>query len=150
MAAKTPIHQRLIAGVGGALSIASLFLPWADIDGVRQSGWEFNAVAAVYFLICGMFGIVTAITGGQYGVCRPDVSLVGATDALNTISMLLFACLIFDFREHATRQPGVFCALISAAATAFAVADYRPLQGAPWFPSMNVSEPTGTRIPQQT
>ena len=64
-------------------------------------------MAAVYFLICGMFGIVTAITGGQYGVCRPDVSLVGATDALNTISMLLFACLIFDFREHATRQPGV-------------------------------------------
>ena len=57
------------------------------------------------------------------------------------ISMLLFAWLIFDFPEHATRQPGVFCALISAAITAFSVADYRPLRGAPWFPPIKPSEP---------
>jgi drug/metabolite transporter (DMT)-like permease len=141
MDAKTPVYQRLIVGVGGALSIASLFLPWAVVKGVNQTGWEFNTVAAVYFLIGGVFGIATAVTGGQYGVCRPDVSLIGATDLLNTISMLLFAWLIFDFPEHATRQPGVFCALISAAITAFSVADYRPLRGAPWFPPIKPSEP---------
>lgn len=57
--------------------------------------------------------------------------------------MLLLAWLIpFDFPDHATRQPGVFLALISAAATAFAVADYRPLRGAPWFPPINTCEPT--------
>jgi hypothetical protein len=45
-------------------------------------------------------------------------------------SMLLFAWLIpFDSPEHATRQRGVLGALISAAATAFAFADYRPLRG---------------------
>ena len=146
MAAKTPVHQRLIAGVGGALLIASLFLPWADVEGVHRTGWEFNTVAAVYFLIGGVFGIATAITGGQYGVGRPDVSLIGATDLLNTISMLLFAWLIFDFPEHATRQPGVFVALISAAAAAFSVADYRPLLGAPWFPPIKTSEPTRANI----
>jgi len=135
MDAKTPAYQRLIVGVGGALLIASLFLPWADVDGVRQTGWEFNSVAALYFLVGGAFGIATAITGGHYGVCRPDVSLIGATDALNTIAMALFAWLIFDFPEHATRQAGVFYGLIAAAATAFTVADYRPLRGAPWFPS---------------
>ena len=149
MAAKTtPVHQRLIVGIGGALLIASLFLPWADAEGVHQTGWEFNTVAALYFLIGGVFGIATAITGGQYGVCRPDISLIGATDLLNTTSMLLFAWLIFDFPEHATRQPGVFCALISAAATAFAVADYRPLRGAPWFPPIKTGEPTRTSITQ--
>jgi hypothetical protein len=53
-------------------------------------------------------------------------------EILNTTSMLLLAWLIpFDFPEHATCQPGVFGALISAAITAFAVADYRPLRGAP-------------------
>ncbi|GFG65304.1 hypothetical protein MKUB_27940 [Mycobacterium kubicae] len=134
MAAKTPAYQRLIVGVGGASLIASLFLPWAEIGGTHQSGWEFNTVAAVYFLIGGAFGIATACTGGQYGVCRPDVSLIGATDLLNTISMALFVWLIIDYPEHATRQPGVFVALISAATTAFSVADYRPLRGAPWFP----------------
>jgi drug/metabolite transporter (DMT)-like permease len=148
MAAKTPGYQRLIVGVGGALLIASVFLPWADVEGVNQTGWEFNTVAAVYFLIGGVFGIATAITGGQYGVCRPDVSLIGATDLLNTISMLLLAWLIFDFPEHATRQPGVFVALISAAITAFAVADYRPLQGAPWFPPIKTSKPTRASIQQ--
>lgn len=147
MAAKTPTHQRLIVGVGGALLIASLFLPWADVEGVHQTGWEFNSVAAMYFLIGGVFGIATAVTGGQYGVCRPDVSLIGATDLLNTISMLLFAWLIFDFPEDATRQPGVFCALISAAMTAFAVADYRPLRGAPWFPPIRTTAPTAASIP---
>jgi len=39
MDAKTPVHQRLIVGVGGALSIASLFLPWAQVEGVNQTGW---------------------------------------------------------------------------------------------------------------
>ena len=148
MAATTSTHQRLTVGIGGALLIATLFLPWAGVEGVKQTGWEFNTVAAAYFLIGGMFGIATAITGGQYGVCRPDVSLIGATDLLNTVSMLLFAWLIFDFPEHAMRQPGVYCALVAVALTAFPTADYRPLRGAPWFPPMKTSEPTRASIQQ--
>jgi hypothetical protein len=149
MTAKTPVYRRLIAGAGGAILIVVLFLPWASVQGVNRTGWEFNGVAAVLFLVAGVFGIATAITGGQYGVGRPDLSLVAATDLLNTTSMLLLVWLIpFDFPEHATRQPGVFVALISAAATAFAVADYRPLRGAPWFPPVKTSEPTRTSIPQ--
>jgi hypothetical protein len=147
MAAQTPVYRRLIAGVGGASLISALFLPWAGVHGVSRTGWEFNAVAAGLFLVAGVFGIATAITGGQYGVGRPDLSLIAATDLLNTTSMLLLAWLIpFDFPERATRQPGVFVALISAAATAFAVADYRPLRGAPWFPPVNAGEPTRTGI----
>jgi len=149
MAAKTPVYRRLIAGVGGASLMLALFLPWAGVQGVNRTGWEFNTVAAVLFLVAGVFGIATAITGGQYGVGRPDLSLIAATDLLNTTSMLLLAWLIpFDFPEHATRQPGVFCALISAAATAFSVADYRPLRGAPWFPPIKTSEPTRASIPE--
>jgi drug/metabolite transporter (DMT)-like permease len=143
MAAKTPPVQRLIVGFGGALSIASLFLPWASIRGVTQTGWQFNTVAAVYFGIGGVFGIATAITGGRYGLCRPDVSVIGATDALNTVAMLLFAWLILDFPDQATRLPGVFCALAAVAVTAFSVADYRPLRGAPWFPPVDTGASHG-------
>jgi hypothetical protein len=76
-------------------------------------------------------------------------SVIAATDLLNTTAMLLLAWLIrFDFPEHGTRQPGVFGALISAAATAFAVADYRPLRGAPRFPPIKTSEPTRASIQQ--
>jgi hypothetical protein len=141
MAAKTPVYRRLIAGVGGAFLILALFLPWAGVESHNRTGWEFNAVAAALFLIAGVFGIATAVTGGQFGAGRPDLSVIAATDLLNTTSMLLLAWLIpFDFPDHATRQPGVFGALISAAATAFAVADYRPLRGAPWFPPIKTSE----------
>lgn len=143
MAAKTPVYRRVIAGVGGTSLIVALFLPWAGVEGINRTGWELNTVAAVLCLVAGVFGIATAITGGQYGAGRPDLSLIAATDLLNTTSMLLLAWLIpFDFPERATRQPGVFLALISAAATAFAVADYRPLRGAPWFPPIKTSEPT--------
>jgi len=149
MAAKTDVYRRLIAGIGGAALMLALFLPWAGGQGVNRNGWEFNTVAATLFLVAGVFGIATAITGGQYGVGRPDLSLIAATDLLNTTSMLLLAWLIpFDFPDHATRQPGIFVALISAAATAFAVADYRPLRGAPWFPPTKTSEPSGASIPQ--
>ena len=141
MAAKTPVYRRLIAGVGGASLICALFLPWAGVQGVNQTGWGFNTVAAALFLIAGVFGIATAITGGQYGAGRPDLSVIAATDLLNTTSTLLLAWLIaFDFPGQATRQAGVFVALISAAATAFAVADYRPLRGAPWFPPIKTGE----------
>lgn len=140
MAAKTPTHLRLIAGVGGALLIASLFLSWADAAGGRQSGWQFNAVLAVYLVVVGVFGIATAITGGQYGIGRADVSLIGATDLLNTTAIVLLVWLIFDFPENATRQAGVYGALVLVTITGFAVADYRPLRGAPWFAPIGTEE----------
>lgn len=149
MTTKTPGYRRLIAGAGGASLMAAVFLPWAGVSGANRTGWEFNTLAAALFLAAGAFGIATAITGGQYGAGRPDLSLIAATDLLNTTSMLLLAWLIpFDFPDHATRQPGVFLALISAAATAFAVADYRPLRGAPWFPPINTYETTRGPAPR--
>jgi|GEM_PF-1188887 len=148
MAATTPIYRRLIAGAGGACLISTLFLPWAGVEGGNRTGWEFNTVAAVLFLVAGLLGIATAITGGQFGAGRPDLSLIAATDLLSTTSMLLLAWLIpFDFPEHSTRQPGAFGALISAAAIAFAVADYRPLRGTSWFPRIETGEPTRASIP---
>lgn len=147
MAARTPIHLRLVAGVGGTLLIASLFLPWADAAGDRQSsGWQFNTVLAVYLAIVGVFGIATAITGGQYGIGRADVSLIGATDLLNTTAIVLLAWLVFDFPEQATRQAGVWGALVLVTITGLSVADYRPLRGAPWFAPMRAGEPARANI----
>jgi heme A synthase len=135
MSANTPGYRRLIAGAGGAASIFASFLPWAGVQSFTRTGWEFNGAVGVLLLIAGVFGIATAITGGQFGVMRPDVSIIGATDILNVTAAVVLAWLIFaDFPEHATREPAVFVALISATATAFAVADYRPLRGAPLFP----------------
>lgn len=146
MAVRTPTHLRLIAGMGGALLIVTLFLPWANAAGVGQSGWQLNTVLAVYLLIVGLLGIATAITGGQYGIGRADVSLIGATDLLNTTAIVLLAWQIFDFPEAATRQVGVYGALALVTITGLAVADYRPLRGAPWFAPVRTGEPAHANI----
>ena len=125
---------QLSAGAGGVLLIASLFLPWADRGGVSRSGWELWTMADVFFLIAGLCAIAAAITGGRVGLFRPDVTLIGATDLLGVVAIVLIGwLLIFDF-EGADREIGAFVALIAAVTIAAGAGDYRPLRGASWFP----------------
>jgi drug/metabolite transporter superfamily protein YnfA len=132
---------RLIAGVGGVLLILSLFLPWAEDGALDPNGWELWTMADVFFLIAGLVAISGAITGGRFGVFRPDVSLIGVTDLLGVVATMLLAWLvIFDFPEGASREIGVFLALISAIAIMGGAGDYRTLRGAPLFPSTDADE----------
>jgi hypothetical protein len=122
---------QLVCGGGGALLIVSLFLPWAG----DLSGWELWTMADVFFLIVGLAAIGTALTGGRFGLFRPDLSLRGAADLLGVVATVLLAWLvIFDFPEGATREIGVFLALIGAMVVAGGAGDYATLRGAPLFP----------------
>jgi hypothetical protein len=126
---------QLVAGAGGALLIVSLFLPWADARGVTRSGWEQSTTVDVFFLIAGLVAIGAAITGGRFGLFRPDLSLNGATDLLGVVATMLIAWLILvDFPRGASHEIGIFLALISAMAVAGGAGDYRTLRGAPLFP----------------
>ena len=126
---------QLICGTGGALLIVYLFLPWARAEDVNLSGWELWTMADVFLLIVGLFAIGMALTGGRFGVFRPDVSLRGAADLLGLVATVLLAwLLIFDFPEGASREIGVFLALIGAMAVAGGAGDYATLRGAPLFP----------------
>lgn len=130
-----PRAGQLIAGAGGVLLIVSLFLPWAEKGGVSHSGWELLTMADVFFLIAGLCPIAAAITGGRFGLFRPDLTLIGATDLLGLVAIVMMAwLLIFDFPAGADREIGAFLALIAAVTTAVGAGDYRPLRGAPWFP----------------
>jgi hypothetical protein len=126
---------QLIAGAGGVLLIVSLFLPWADKGGASRSGWELWTMADVFFLIAGLCAIAAAITGGRFGLFRPDLTLIGATDLLGLVATVLIGwLLIFDFPAGADREIGAFLALIGAMTIAGGAGDYRPLRGASWFP----------------
>jgi hypothetical protein len=141
---------RLIAGAGGVLLITSLFLPWASVDGVSLSGWELWTMADVLFLIVGAVAIGAAITGGRFGVFRPDLSLNGAADILGVVTTILIGWhLIFDFPEGASREIGVFLALIAAAAVAGGAGDYRVLRGASLFPKTISGAGSTARSPTQ-
>ena len=122
-----PGFGRLLAGCGGALLIGSLFMPWSDsAAGVSRSGWEVLTVSDVLLLITGLFGLAAAITGGRFGFFRRDVSLNGATDILGLIAGILLAWLIvFDWPSGASRQAGVYLALVAAAAITTGTGDFR-------------------------
>ncbi len=129
--------SRLVTGAGGALLIASLFLPWAEIHGSTVTGWELWTTADIVFVLTGVVAIAVAITGGRFGLFRPDLSLRGAADLLGIASTLLIGWLIlFDFPADAEYEPGAFVALLLAFAISCGAADWAVLRGAPMFPPL--------------
>jgi hypothetical protein len=122
-----PGFGRLLAGAGGVLLIVSLFLPWADgLDGASRNGWELSRTTDVLCVIVGVLGIAAAITGGRFGFFRPDLSLNAAADILGVAATIVLGWLIlFDFPSGASREPGVYLALIAAITIGCGAGDFR-------------------------
>jgi hypothetical protein len=133
----TTLLRRLVCGAAGALIVVALLLPWTqlqDADRIAWGLWRLTFPLSVALALC---ALTTAITGGQIGLNRPDVSIIGATDGLGVMTTVTLAWLLFyDFPDDASYQPAVILALIAAVGAAVAAADYRPLRGAPLFPRM--------------
>ena len=59
-----PTLARLLAGVGGVLLIASLFMPWVEVsDGATRDGWETLAATDVLLVVAGLLVIGLGPTG---------------------------------------------------------------------------------------
>jgi len=116
---------RLLAGVGGAVLIASLFMPWSDAAGATHDGWETLDTWDVFLAITGACGIAAAVTGGRFGFFRPDLSFNGMTDIFGVVATILIAWLLFDFPSGADQEVGVYLALVGAAVIATGAGDFR-------------------------
>jgi hypothetical protein len=127
MSTINPGLGRLMAGVGGALLIAALFMPWNEgAGGVSRSGWEWLTLSDGLFLITGLFGLAAAITGGRFGFFRPDVSLNGATDIVALVAAILLGWLVlFDWPSGESREIGVYLALAAAVAISTGTGDFK-------------------------
>lgn len=134
MTTVNPGFGRLLAGCGGALLIASLFVPWSDAAGVTQDGWQTLSTWDVFLVITGVSGIAAAVTGGRFGFFRPDLSLNGMTDIFGVAAGILLTWLIlFDFPSGASQEVGAYLALAGAIAVATGAGDFRIRS---WFPRM--------------
>jgi hypothetical protein len=141
MTKKKPGLGQLTTGAGGVLLIVSLFLPWAAAGGIDQTGFELLTTADIFLLIAGLVAIAAALTWGRFGLFRPDLSLSGAADLLGLVAVVLVAWLtLFSFPSGASREAGVFLALVAAIAIAGGAGDYSTLRGAPLFPRIDASE----------
>jgi hypothetical protein len=137
-----PSLGRLLAGCGGVLLIASLFMPWSEIAGQTQTGWKTIPVWDVFVLITGVCGIAAAATGGRFGFFRPDLSFNAMTDIFGVVLAILIAWLIFfEFPSGASREIGVYVALAGAAVVATGAGDFRI---GSWFPRLPRSDPPGS------
>ena len=133
---------RLLAGCGGALLIGSLFMSWSDAAGVTHDGWQTLSAWDIFLVITGVSGIAAAITGGRFGFFRPDLSLNGMTDILGVIAGILIAWLIlFDLPSGATREVGLYLALVGATAVATGAGDFRVRSVFPRMPNAERSGP---------
>jgi hypothetical protein len=142
MSTINPGFGRLLAGCGGALLIASLFMPWSEsATGVSQNGWEAMTISDVLFLIAGLLGLAAAITGGRFGFFRPDLSLNATADIVNVIAAILLIWLIaFDWPSGASHQAGVYVALAAAVAIATGAGDFRVRSFFPTIPEGDRAE----------
>ena len=125
MSTINPGLGRLLAGAGGVLLIASLFIPWSEVAGQTHDGWETIFVWDVFVFITGACGVAAAVTGGRFGFFRSDLSMNAMTDIFGVVVSVLIAWLIFDFPSGADREVGVYLALAGAAAIATGAGDFR-------------------------
>ncbi|NMO01749.1 hypothetical protein HH308_11035 [Gordonia sp. TBRC 11910] len=129
--------RRLVCGTSGTLLVIALFMPWTEVHDADRTAWGLWRLTLPLCAALAVCALTTAITGGRIGLNRPDVSIIGATDGLGVITTVTLAWLLcYDFPAQASRQPALVLALASAAAAAFAAADYGPLRGAAWFPRL--------------
>lgn len=141
MTKKKIVLGQAVAGAGGVLLIVSLFLPWAGAGGIDRTGFELLRMGDVFLLIAGLVAIGAALTWGRFGLFRPDMSLTGAADLLGVTATIALAWLIlFDFPPGASREIGVYLALVATIAIAAGAGDYSTLRGAPLFPRIDRGE----------
>ncbi len=135
---------RLLAACGGILLIVSLFLPWSTTAGHAESGWDAVSVSDVFFLITGICGLAAGISGGRFGFFRRDLSMNAMTDIFGVVSGILIAWLIlFDLPAGATREAGVYLALVGALTVATGAGDFRITSP---FPRVPGSDREGTTL----
>jgi hypothetical protein len=104
----------LLAGLGGLLLFAFLFLPWFDVGPVTKSGWEGQSSTDIYLLITAVVAMFTAATAGR-GMVLPGMTANGATTLLGGVAALLLLWLVvFDFPGGADRDVGVYLSLLAA------------------------------------
>ena len=120
-----PAIGRLLAGFGGALLIASLFLVWSEGADGSLDGWQAASTWDVFLLITGVCGVTAAITGGRFGFFRPDLSFNAMTDIFGVVAGILLVWFILDAPSGASREPGVYLALLGAALVATGAGDFR-------------------------
>lgn len=104
---------RLIAGLGGLMLFAFLFLPWFGEAGGNFTGWEGQTTTDLYMLITAMVAVAAALPGTR-ALLVPGVTMSGAATLLGGVATALLIWLSFIDSGDADRKVGMYLALVAA------------------------------------
>jgi hypothetical protein len=104
---------RLIAGVGGLMLFAFLFLPWFGEARGNLTGWEGQTTTDIYMLITAMVAVAAALPGTR-ALLVPGVTMSGAATLLGGVGTALLIWLSFIDSGDADRKVGIYLALLAA------------------------------------
>jgi hypothetical protein len=105
---------RLVAGVGGLMLFAFLFLPWFSAGDVNATGWQGQSSTDIYMLITAMVAVAAALPGTR-ALLVPGVTMSGAATLLGGVATVLLIWLSFiDVPSGEGREVGIYLALLAA------------------------------------
>ena len=105
---------RLVAGLGGLMLFAFLFLPWFSAGSVNESGWQGQSSTDIYMLITAMVAVAAALPGTR-ALLVPGVTMSGAATLLGGVATVLLIWLSFiDVPSGEGREVGIYLALVAA------------------------------------
>ena len=144
----------MIAGVGGIVLLISLFLPWygvsVDVAGFSASesasGWEVLSLIDILLFLCAVVAIAV-VAARAAGALPPEVPAGVVLLGVGALALLLCLFRIIDIpapgdvpdEVDLSRKVGVFIALLSSAAIAYA--GWRANAERPGGPGTATAEP---------
>jgi hypothetical protein len=105
---------RLVAGLGGLMLFAFLFLPWFSVGDVNATGWQGQSSTDIYMLITAMVAVAAALPGTR-ALLVPGVTMSGAATLLGGVATVLLIWLSFiDVPSGEGREVGIYLGLLAA------------------------------------
>ena len=104
-----------LTGIGGAVLLISLFLPWYSLGGVSATGWESFSVVDVIVAIAALAAIaLPVVTAAQRTAAVPQAFASTIIWVLIVAALLVVIRLINPPADDVSREAGVWIAAISA------------------------------------
>jgi hypothetical protein len=149
-----------ITGLGGALLLVALFLPWYDEGAVSPTGWQSFTVIDVVLAAVGLAALLVPVITAQQRAPAVPLAMEALVDLAGLVALVLVLIRVVNLPGDASaRAAGLWVGLVATvvivAGAAVAIRDERPsvrgrhvdLTGVPVAgpPSIEAIPPPGPR-----
>ena len=120
-----------ITGLGGALLLVALFLPWYDEGAVSPTGWQAFTVIDVVLAAVGLAALLVPVVTAQQRVPAVPLAMQALVTLAGLVALVLALIRVVDLPGDASgRAAGVWLGLAATlsivAGAALAMRDERP------------------------